>query len=256
MSYAQGVHSATITEYDCIWQLPIHKHLDERGLTINLDVKRNSNNSVILGKEFTIYPINTKVINPFLNNERAYSCKPYAFERTLDEDIYYSAMYDFSNLLDYTEGRLTRYLEYPSCSFGYESLDPFTYEDAYIKFYDKHHLFNKYRTSSDGYKHIPLILEFMKDERKVNISTKHGYYFNETTMEISDIYRSGFKYTEKFVLPYNFSTFEEDYEFSIEMIDIGGDKLDVIFPIGFGSNRNYFGLCSNSENCVIGGIVE
>ena len=90
----------------------------------------------------------------------------------------------------------------------------------------------------------------------VDIVMRNECYLNKDTMEVSDIYRNNFDMVGKFYLPYNFSKFVNEYQFSVELIGVGEDKLNIIYPIEFSSNKNTFGLCNNSDYCVIGGISK
>ena len=254
-SYARMVHTYEEPGQTILWQLPIYEFLTTDGLRIKLEL-RITDGRLYQEDTFDLYPINTETFNPFLTNNRTYESKVYAFEKPYNlYPINHTAKYDFSLLEESTTDNNV-YFEYPNCSFQYEAYEDFSYGEAYIKFYDTDHLFNFYRTSSDGYKHIPLILEYDNSLKRVNVSMKQSYYVNRETMKISDIYRNNFELTDKFYLPYNFKNYSENYEFSVHLIDIGADKLDVIFPLSLAFQRSKFGLCNNSDYCVIGGIVE
>ena len=211
----------------------------------------------ILHTEFSVFPIGLTTINPFTLPGGVYESKPYAYHSDENDEYSHIAKYDFNGLIEYTNDTDFSYLEYSTCSFTYDSVDEdFTYEDAYIKFYDTKHLFNKWRTSSDGCKHIKLRLMYTKSLKLVDIITYQNYYLNRDTMEISDIYRDGFTSVGRFYLPYNFMAYAKDYTFSVELVGVGADKLNVSYPLVLGNNKNHFGLCNSSDYCVIGGIAK
>ena len=90
----------------------------------------------------------------------------------------------------------------------------------------------------------------------MEVSIHHTFWINNSTMQISNKYRENFTMTGLFTFPRNFEYYADQYNFEIEMIDLGDDMLDVKYPISLKNDKNFFGLCKDSENCVVGGVVE
>ena len=236
------------------FDMPVSKYMTLNGLRILFEVRNSKTDEPYVDIDCFLYPIDTKTLNPFINNDYIYESLPYAYDTIIGGDCYARSKYDFHNLINYTVDTDNRYFDFPNCSFDYIGRDSFTYKEAYISFYDSHNLFPKYRTSSDGFKHIPLYI--VPDKEVIKIGMKRDYYLNAETMEISDIYRSGYERVDNFYLPKNFKHFKDDYMFEVNLIDIGEDRLDVIYPIELGSYKNFLGLCNNSEFCITGQIEK
>ncbi len=239
------------------FEVPLYKYLDSSGYKIVFSViDANTNKLFHDPASLDIFPINTETFNPFATNDKTYQSKP-VVSYFLWYPTYYVSTYDFSGLVDEFDGKDSRYLHYPICSFKYEyEKEPFTYKEAYIKFFDKKNLFPYYTKSSDGYKHIPVSLVYNEQSKSIEVRIKQEFYVKKDTMQVSDIYRKGFEMTEFFALPHNFEYYINEYNFEMVMMDLGADKLDVIYPISFGHSRGFFGLCKDSEYCVTGGVVE
>lgn len=253
MHYNAERNTGTMVDFEA----PLYKYLNPSGYKIVFSIydaqtKKLFHDQAIL----EIFPINTETFNPFATNDKTYQSKPIV-SKFLWYPTYYVATYDFSGLVNEFDGKDSRYLHYPICNFKYEYEDkPFTYKEAYIKFFDKKNLFPYYTTSSDGYKHIPVTLFYNASSKSIEVRTKEEFYVNKDTMQVSDISRKGFEMVDYFALPHNFEYYINEYNFQMVMVDLGADKLDVIYPISFGHSRGFFGLCKDSEYCVTGGVVE
>ena len=256
--YGPIVSNSEGQEWYAPWNIPLYKYLTKDGLILHFDAKpiyepdKYADSNI----DLMIYPRNIATFNPFAGKSRIYKSKPIAAEYQVRDPFTYICEYDFSGLVDACDGDDNRYLHYPICSFTYRSFNPFTYKEAYIRFFDKKNLFPYYETSEDGYKHIPLKLTYNKETDEVEVSIHHTFWINNSTMQISNKYRENFTMTGLFTFPRNFEYYADQYNFEIEMIDLGDDMLDVKYPISLKNDKNFFGLCKDSENCVVGGVVE
>ena len=252
------VENSNGEEWYTAWNIPLYKYLTKNGLIIHFDAKPLDTTRKVEDSncDLMIYPRNIDTFNPFAGKNKIYRSKPIACEYQVRDPITYICEYDFSGLVDACDGEDNRYLHYPICSFTYRSFNPFTYKEAYIRFFDKKNLFPYYDTSEDGYKHIPLRLIYDEETDTVEVRIQHTFWINTSTMQISNKYRKDFEMTGFFTFPRNFEYYADQYNFEIEMIDLGDDMLDVKYPISLKNDKNFFGLCKDSENCVVGGVVE
>ena len=240
------------------FELPIYDYLDPTGRKLIFSIRNPETHALLYDQVvLNIFPINCVTFNPFETNNKIYESKPIVSLLKYGVPTHYHARYDFSGLADTFDGDDNRHLHYPICSFKYHyEKEQFSYKEAYIKFFDQKNLFPYYTTSADGYKHIPVRLVYDDYSGSIEVRIKHEFYLKVDTMQISDIYRKGFEMTGFFTFPYNFDYYANQYNFEMVMVDLGVDKLDVVYPISLGNSKGYFGLCKNSEYCVTGGVVE
>lgn len=235
-------------------QAEIKRFFSASGLNFYFELMPYENDvGSIFSSETKLFPINTETINPFTLPSKTYISEVYAFESSYNHVSEFYSTYDFSHLLDYFEETNFTKLKYEDSYFIYKGMSEFNFYDAYIEFFDSHGLFNSMTTYKNGYKRIPLYL-YKGEDGKVTVRMKDIWYLNKISLEISEDWKYGYDLVDEFYLPRNFRDCYEDYDFNVVFKDIGDDKLDVIYPLSYAATNNFFGLCSNSENCLTGGV--
>lgn len=222
-----------------------------KGLDLKLII--SSESSQLFNIVLNIYPTNIATINPFELDNMVYSSGNLSC--VVDYyDKYTSCEYDFNGLKPTANGNSGVYLEYSDSYFLYNSDYAFGYKSAYIKFNDVFNMFPYLNKVNDNEVHIPLSLTY--EGGKIYITDANSYFYNENSMQISSLYHAGFKRTEKFYFPKSFTNYIDNYNFEVVMEDVGFDKVDIIYPIEIINDHRLFGLCTDSEMCVVGGIKK
>ena len=129
-----------------------------------------------------------------------------------------------------------------------------TGEVVAIKVLDLDNIFPYLAKDNNSYIYIPL--ECVQNGKDITLKYKNHFYFNPSTLDISEVGKSGFVETDKFYIPKGKLKQLENATFAVEMNEFGRSKMNIVIPLTFIKDRNYLGLCSDSSHCIIGGIRE
>ena len=230
------------------------EYFTEKGVDISLGIKNSANNTYIKRVSFTLSPIVSKSINPLKDKLRDYTSETYAYKCVNSKDYFMGCYYDFRELEDYIESNIFHKLDLSNQKFRFVSDFPFEYQSANLKFLDIHNLFPDYGRNEDGYKLIPLRLNF--DGEYITYSYGVDFYYDKETYRMCDYAKKNYLKTNDFYFPLNGRSLLNDYIFIVEIEHLGKALTNITYELSFYSGRNLIGPCDNSDFCIVGGIRE
>lgn len=234
--------------------LPLKTYLKSSGLDIIFRTYNYTTNTNIEKRIVTIYPRSHSNINPFNLINMTYTSKDIAAQINAGAISYTNCQYNFNNLQPYFNMDWTSFLDLSDSSFTYSSPIDFSYNSGKLKFVDEKEIFPYLPIDSEGFKYVDLKLEI--NNGIVSFGYAHDFYYDPKTLQISVIWRNGFSETNRFLVPKNKSNDLSKYTFFIELDGVGGDMINISYPIKFTTYHNYFGTCDKSDYCIMGGIKK
>lgn len=242
------------TRYDVPFILRTSDYLGPAGMDVKLSVNNYTTYALLFSNQFTIYPAGQNTINPFELPTFEYESNPIAIKIMSGNLTSYTCKYNFEKMETTFNTKYPEYLNLSNLTFSYNSGLPFENGNGYLKFLDYKNLFPYLSNDEEGYKHINIKTHFINGIGTFRYDC--SFYYEPNSLQISDIWRSGFQETDKLYIPKNSYEELEKYKFELHVYGIGADKLNLLIPLIYQCSSNIFGTCNNSRYCVTGGIEE
>ena len=224
------------------------------GLRVAFNLSKEKGSGVI--QEVVLYPTNAETVYSYQYRKKPYLCPYKTFQINGKTEIRNYEEYSFENTIDYISNSIDNYLDIREVSFSYDNGNELINKenDAYLRFKDSDNLFPMIAPDEDGYINIPI--KCIQNDKDISFDFNATFYYTKINGFISLTSRPRAVTTSYFMLPKTGVKKMEDYDFFIEMNNFGRCKNKVIIPLQFFKDRNYTGLCTDSNYCIVGGIRE
>lgn len=226
-------------------------YLTSAGLDVAYSLVNSKTSLKIFNYKYTIYAKSHKDVEPFKIKTRKYTSKTIMYIPNVGS---FEETYSFVDLEENFNIYNSLELDVSNLKFSYISKCPLTYDSAEFYFVDNKMLFPKIEENEDGFKHIPLSL-FQIDEF-VYFKYKDNIFYDPSSGNISFVKTKDSILKNRFYIPRNKTSEVESYTFYFQINNFGGDGINISFPIKFVSYSYYFGLCNQSDYCIMGGIKK
>lgn len=231
--------------YSVSLTLPLQKTLSKEGIVIEFLIQKFQLNhySTIYSSRQTIYPITNDILNGdgIVEGKRTY----FSLDASIKQE-----MFNFAPLNRGIEEDDYYYLS-PSFEIAYNFVQPFICEKASLIIDDRYNVFPYLETLIYQYKIVHL--SFRQRDTHVSFFFSQSFYVDINTLYISSLPKEGFAITSYFFLPKGMKELVEKTSFELSLTHCGysGYNFSTRLPVFFGNN--FFGDCTNSSYCVVGG---
>jgi len=231
--------------------LSLEDYLTNNGLTLKFEIINSSTKAVLKTHSASFYPRSESYISGVTLKRNIYTSKSLGFYGDgLNINEAYET-FDFTNFGDYLDIDYYYRLGIDKVSFDYPNSYDFTFEYAYLWFNDDQNLFPYYKHQNNGDIYIPITL--YKQGNKIRFKYAKNFYINKRTLQISDVYRSGFVATRDFYLPVNGKNKFNNKQLCFELHNMGLDGLSTSIYLRYDVSQSLVGVCKDSDYCIIGG---
>lgn len=228
------------------YTIPSARFNTESGLIIKIGVQYSGSYLVLLEK--TIKPIESNNINPLSYRSSSYLIKDRSFfinEKAVEESLLFDEYNDYVECDEYNR------LLFNKLTFLYQYPHSLSYKEALIKFIDRDNLFTSINKDGDGYTF--LAIDLVEKEGRVSIEIPSVYYDPLTL--VSNDKKEGTRSNYLYV-PKGKSQLLKDYEFIIEVSDVGINKTSFSHYLETEISPFFLGSCIDADYCIVGGIKE
>ena len=244
-----GKHALTTGEsysFSYTYTIPISRFNSESGLLIRVGVQFQSEYIALLEKK--IKPIDARNINPLDYRSSPYVIADRSFylnESKLEEKFLFDEYRDYVECDEYNR------LLFSNLTFKYSYPESLIYKNARIKFMDREDLFPDLKKDGDGYVSIKATL--VEKEGVVSIELPSIYYDPITLMCNEDGIGNKSRYL---YAPKGKSQKLKDYEFIVEVEELGINKTSFSHGLETSISPFYLGDCESGDYCIVGGVKE
>lgn len=224
------------------------------GLRIKFSLSQTIGTGII--QEIVLYPTNKETIYSYQYRNTPYRTYDHTFQIIDKNTIRNYEEYQFENTIDYITNSVDNYLEIGEVSFSYDNGNELINLDSnkYLRFRDPNNLFPLMEKDDDDFINVPL--KCVQKGSDIFFDFNCIFFYTKSNGYISMNARPKATRTTNLILPKAGIKKLEDYDFTIEMDYFGRCGNKVIIPLQFYKDRNYTGLCSDSNYCIVGGIRE
>ena len=231
--------------------LPLRNYLTSSGLTLYFEILNSSTYSVLKRYAATFYPVaNESVPYNTLKND-LYTSKSFGFYGDGNGLVNTRETFDFRPTGDYLNIDYYYELDLTKNIFKYLNTYSLTYQSITLRFNDSENLFPHFTHQSNG--DISIALSLYKNGESVNFTFKNRFYVNKKTLDISDSYRANYAVSNRFYLPINGRNKFNNKILYIDVVGLGTSALSTTIALRYNTNRNLVGVCTDGDNCVVGG---
>ena len=100
---------------------------------------------------------------------------------------------------------------------------------------------------------VEIPMKLSRDGNRISFAFDRTFYVNRRTLEVSDVYQSGWVMTPHFYLPVNGRKKLNGKTMYFELNELGYDKISTIIPLRYELDRTIIGVCTDGDFCVVGG---
>ena len=233
------------------FNIPIVDCLTKNGLTLKFEIVNASTYSILKTFSATFYPRSESYIPGATLKRNVYTSKSLGFYGNGKELKEAYEIFDFTTFGDYLDVDYYYRLELNKISFRYPNDYSFVYDSAYLWFNDSDNLFPYLTHQSNKDVYIPISL--YKSGPYIFFKYNKTFYINKRTLQISDVYRSGFVTTNSFYLPINGRSKFNNKTINFELDGMGLDGISTNISLRYDVSRSLVGICKDGDYCIIGG---
>ncbi len=164
-----------------------------------------------------------------------------------------SEKYDFTDTNEYITIDDYSRIDISSMMFGYYPSSNYRFTEAFLEIVDYENVYPNL-AKYDGDKTIRIPLKRNTKLTDIQFSLNKQMYVNQSTLDMSDNQLDGYTETTSLYLPFGKQDKMSNNEVKIFIYESGFDLADIVIPLRFTGDRNYFGFCSDSDYCIHGGI--
>ena len=228
--------------------------LNNDGLRIVFSTE-NSTGGEKNSKTIRLYPTANETIYSYQYVNTAYVVDERIF-KIESESIKSRESVRFENTIDYLTNDAYNAIDISEVTFtyneGYNLVNKGV--NKYLKILDLDYVYPNLTRDVNNYINIPL--ECVQNGKDISMKYKNHFYYNPSTLDMSFTSKSGYVETDKFYIPKGKLKILENATFAVDMPSFGRSGFNIVIPLNFVKDRNYFGLCGDSSHCIIGGIKE
>ena len=243
-SYTKG------TRKDVTFTLPIKDYWTTNGLEIRFEIM-NTSYTVIKSFSSSFYPPRNGLVSASTLKGAIYTSNSLGFYGNGEQMKELKEIYDFRNIGDYIDNDYYYRLDISKNNFLYPNDLTFSYKSAKLRFNDSGYVFPYYTHQNNDDVEIPLKLT--RDGNCISFAFDRTFYVNRRTLEVSDVYQSGWVMTPHFYLPVNGRKKLNGKTMYFELNELGYDKISTIIPLRYELDRTIIGVCTDGDFCVVGG---
>ena len=237
---------------ECSVNLPLSMLLGDDGMIIHIEL-RNSSDSVLKTKEFTIYPIISSTINPITTDYYESNYVVASMDKDVltvsKERMVFHDFFDYFTTSTYYKLNINQFkIDWQSSLSEMTIGDSYLYIDGYQEYFPS-------LAYKGGITKIPL--KMVKDNNGYYQLTFMWKLFVEPkTLIMSTEPRIGYRPTNCFFLPINKKHDLANMQVRFELNNVGFNKNKIIWSSKLLAANNLIGNCQDSEYCVVGEIEE
>lgn len=244
-SYTQGLRD------DVTFTIPLHDYWTNDGLTLKFEILNAQSRQIIKDYSSTFYPPSNSVISFSDLKKERYVSRSLGFYGNGETLCEYKETFDFTEFGDYLNIDYYFLLDLRKNKFKYLNDIDLSFSSITLRFIDDDFLFPYINHDSNGYINLPLILK--RNNTEVIFKYAHPFYLNKRTLQISNSYHQGFSLTDNFYLPINGKDIFNNKIIYINVSGLGKDNISTSIILRYDVDKNYVGLCSNGDYCIVGG---
>ena len=203
-----------------------------------------------------LYPTNPTDVYSYLYKDNYFYSNNTVFKLTSRNNVRNYERMIFRDTVDYITNSIDNSLDLSEISFSYDDGNelPNMSVNKYLRFRDEYNLFPYISAEANSYKQIPL--KCLQSGETISFEYKNVMYYDPASLQMSLTNREGYQSTTNFYLPKTSITQLETYDFEIYMPSFGRSLNNVHIPLQFYKDKNFAGLCTNSNYCIKGGLKE
>ena len=238
---------------NCSYTLRVKNKMYQEGIGIQFTI--NDGDSLTFDRKLIhLYPTENKTIYSFQYVNNPYVASNRFFKIGKDR-VYQSETIQFLDTIDYLTNDKYNAIDISEIKFTYDkdiplinanknkNLTVYDYQNVYTNIIKNNYAFN-----------IPV--ECVKNGNEISLRFLNTFYYNPITLDMSFIARDGYLPTDKFYIPkYGLKSLEND-AFILNLQNFGYSKTNIVIPLSFIKDKNFSGMCGDSNYCVVGGIKE
>jgi len=228
-------------------------YLNDNGMNVLFYLIDSNSSNNLLSSSFQVFPIKSNTYNPIEYSQSHIFEYSTSFKFANSGIITYQEKYIFNDFFDYFLIDTYYRLLINQYCFSYQYINDLTYRKAYLILPDSFDNFCYIET--DNYGQIVVPLSLIKDNDKYSLSFPSMMYVNPNTLEMSITKISGFSITSYFYLPINHLKDLSESTFTFVIEGLGYAQSNFIWTASFLAYQGLIGPCSNSNYCIVGGIV-
>ena len=239
---------------DLTYTIDLLSNMGPKGISVVASIYQNYN---IYSTSFTLLP---KVVSSIVSTE--YKNKPYEINGTTllinrsGVPQYPTEYFSFKDTVDYLTVTEDNILDLSEITF--EHPEEFALKNTntghYLKIKDVNNLFPYMDKNADDIISIPL--KITKEGSYVYMSFRDQMYVNKKTLQMSFRRRTGYTVTRDFYINPDIIPQIGENDIWIELSKVGQNDTDIIIPLHFPVDKNFIGMCFDSQYCFTGGIKQ
>lgn len=233
------------------FSLPLKDYYSQDGLKISFEILDNSTREILKTYSSSFYPPSNAFIQGSSLKINKYTSRSLGFYGENNELKPLIETFDFTVFGEYLNVDKYYRLEINKAYFLYPNKHVFTYDYAYLYFNDDERLFPYYTHQNNGDILIPIKL--VRNGNVISFAFNRSFYVNKRTLQISDVYRSGFMATKDFYLPVNGRHKFNGKKIYFDLNSMGLDKISTSISLNYDASHSIVGLATDGDYYVIGG---
>lgn len=234
------------------FKVPISNLMNTHGLSMIFEIYDSTSTPLKSYPITEFYFPQSQFINFQTLRNELYSSKNFAFYADGNSIVAINERLDFTSFSDYLDVDYYYRLNLSNLRFSYDSLVPFNYESATLRFVDKERLFPYL---SHDYNHeVKLPVSLKSNGSVISFAFKDKYYINKRTLQISETFKPDYALTGDFYLPINGKKIFNHKTLFLDINGVGVNRISTSIPLSYDADKDLMGLCHDAVHCLVGGM--
>ena len=162
--------------------------------------------------------------------------------------------YSFEDTNEYYSLSTGNRLDISEVCFEYSPFNKYSFTNAYLEINDNKNIYPNITKVNKTKVRFPLRLT--NNSEAIQFEFIPCLYVNNSTLDMSEIKRSGYEPADSVYLPLGKEALLEDEESQIVIEGSGFNRNKITIPLSFYKSERLFGSCDDSDYCIHGGIKE
>lgn len=223
------------------------------GVSVRVSTEYKSETNV-KSTNIVLYPTTSDKIYSYNYRNTSYNISNRAF-KIENNAVYTDEKVNFKDTIDYLTNDIENAIDVSEISFTHISKLPLNDTSGYLYIEDEDNsLFPNLEHSDNG---VKFPIKAVKNSNDVSLVTNFTYYYNKLTLAMAKTkLNANFISTKKIYIKKTMMSSLENKTIYVRLPSILKSGTTIEIPLQFIKDKNFVGLCSDSNHCIIGGIKE
>ena len=206
--------------------------------------------------DINLYPTITDTIYSYNYRNNSYNISNRAFAIE-DNVVYSSETVNFKDTIDYLTNDISNSFDVSEIVFTHNSKLPLNSTGGYLYIEDEDSaLFPNLDHVDNGVK-FPIKTRKNANTNDVYLESNFTYYYNNLTLDMSKTkVNANYQSTNRIFIKKTMMSALENKTIYVRLPSILKSGTTIEIPLQFIKDKNFVGLCSDSNHCIVGGIKE